>query len=166
MSGKGLQYSGKKDAGSYLQINHQCACSPARASNKLPTAITAKYLCQLLLLKFRLKESTGYLLFISTAELMDRLKAPWTSPPAPHRLCTQPHRPAPLCSCCSCGSCPPPHHANPSSSNHRKINLLCSWRSFLWLPKRSAGFWYQHQKWEQEKDSRGTGLLCLTATGH
>lgn len=120
------------------------AWSPARASNKLLTATTIKYLHQLCPLKSRLKESTGYLPFVSTAVLMDRLKAPWTTPPAPHGLCSQLHLPALLCSCCSCGSCPPLHWANPASSNHRKIHLLCSWGSFLWLPKWSVGCWYRH----------------------
>lgn len=56
VSDKGLQYSEKKDAGSHLQINHQCAQSPTRDSNKLLTATTVKYLRQLYLLESGLKE--------------------------------------------------------------------------------------------------------------
>lgn len=63
---------------------------------------------KLLLLKFRVKESTGHLMFISSAKLMDRLKAPWTTPSILLEVCTQPHSPSRLCPCCSHGSRPSP----------------------------------------------------------
>lgn len=142
---RGYSTLGRKVLGSHLQINHQCAWSSARASNKLLTAIAVKYLCRLLLPKFRLKDSTGYTLFISTAELMDRLgegpvdhssRSGWALRPAASSRSSV----LPL----QLWQLSPARRDDPPSSNHRKVDLLRSWGSFLWLPKRPFGSWDQH----------------------
>lgn len=157
-SNKGLQCTGKADAGSHLQINYQCARSPARASNKLLTATSIKYFRHPRFLKPGLKESTGH---CSSAQL-----SPWPSsrPHGPLLPGSAPSRIFPLLCAPAVAVVRPLAAPIPLPQDAERSMCFVPGAVFCSSPNGLLGAGTSARNGSKKRDSRDTGLLCLTAT--